>query len=362
MTKLADSPGRWVDQETGEIVTLVDKTWTLTVSGGLLQTRVTGGLGRSLPIDHGDDDLIDGDNLDWGDVADFDQETAGVVEVFSRKSRMRCRAAGASVDWHAAYREGHRLAMVTLTYPDDWRSACPSPSELLRQRKALEKRYQRASGNKMEFIWKREFQERGAPHVHMFGWWPFRVGGTPSTTWFSFNWYEVVASGDPNHLLAGTGMDYREAFKMSDPNRVGNYFASYLAKGKYKDYQNVAPDGWRNPNGSVGRYWGIVGLERLRVDVEITRDNMVKLQRLLRGYLGSQKRTERTRSSRNGARDDGNRRRYVNRRYKLRSLKGDLTGFTFLTNDGAALALTIARALQLDDRQSWPKGQPRPLP
>ena len=32
-------------------------------------------------------------------------------------------------------------------------------------------------------LWKREFQERGAPHLHLYGWWPWRINGTGLHQW-----------------------------------------------------------------------------------------------------------------------------------------------------------------------------------
>jgi hypothetical protein len=211
-------------------------------------------------------------------------------------------------------------------------------------------------------MWKREFQDRGAPHLHIFGWWPWRINDHSIHAWLTRSWFEIVGSTDIRHARAGTRVDYHQSIKMSDPARVGNYFASYATSKGSKEYQNEAPADWTNPNGSVGRYWGIVGLERLGAEVLITPDDMAKVQRLLRGVLGAQKRTHRTRYSTKGKGPDGMRRRKVNRRYRLSSLKGLDRGFTFLTNDGAALAYDIARAIQLDHSLPWPRGQPRPLP
>ena len=295
-------------------------------------------------------------DIDEGD------DSSNVVEGFSRRSRNRCRAAGASLDWAAAKRPEHFLLMVTLTYPGDWRACAPTPDHVLGHRRALELRYYRATGHRVAAMWKREFQDRGAPHVHLFGWWPWRIGDLALTQWLSTNWFEIVNSGDPRHLLAGTGVDHRQSLRMSDPNRVGNYFASYMAKGKYKDYQNQAPADWTNPNGSVGRYWGYVGLKRLTAEVPITQTDMIHVERLLRGVLAAQKRSHRTRLSRKGSRPDGLRKRMVNRRYKLPTLKGTNRGFMFLTNDGAHLGYDIARALDLPNTEPWPSGEPRPLP
>ena len=373
MTQLGDYSGRWLDRSTGEIVTMAPKTWMLTISGGLVRVSVND-VRSGESTDSDGDNLVDGGRPDPDDTLDDDlgaepeddsEDEGGpsnVVEVFSRRSRNRCRAAGASLDWHSAKRPEHFLLMITLTYPDDWRAVAPTPDQVTRHRRALEMRFRRATGYPLAVIWKREFQERGAPHLHLFGWWPWRVAGECLTRWLSLSWYEIVGSGDLKHFRAGTRVDHEQSFKMSDPNRVGNYFASYATKKGYKDYQNHAPPDWANANGSVGRYWGYVGLERLGTDVRITEANTVEVMRLLRGVLASQKRTERTKLSRNGQGPNGLRLRFVSRRYRLKTLKHTNRGFTFLTNDGAQLAYDIARALALHHAEPWVAGEPRPLP
>lgn len=115
---------------------------------------------------------------------------------------------------------------------------------------------------------------------------------------------------------------------------------------------------WQNDNGSAGRHWGYRGVELTRAEVALTRDQMVDAQRFLRSYIKSQKRTMRTKGF------NGQRSRPVNRRWRLTSLTGLDTGFTLLTNDGPALAVALARALEQHQQEetTWPPRQRRPLP
>ena len=54
--------------------------------------------------------------------------------------------------------------------------------------------------------------------------------------------------------------------------------------------------------------------------------------------------------------------RKATRRYRLSSLTGGAkAGFTFLTNDGPALTIALARALDTE-RRPWTPGERRPLP
>ena len=144
----------------------------------------------------------------------------------------------------------------------------------------------------------------------------------------------------------------------SDPNRLAAYFSAYTTGEGGKEYQHHPPEGWGNENGSAGRHWGYRGVELTSSEVALTRDQMIEVQRFLRRYIASQKRTMRTRGV------TGQRTRPVNRRWSLSSLHGLDTGFTFLTNDGPALATAIARAIDQpqEEEQQWTPGQPRPLP
>ncbi|MEM9890948.1 MAG: hypothetical protein AAF962_08810 [Actinomycetota bacterium] len=324
-----------------------------------------------------------------------------VVTAYSRKSRQRCRQMVAETDWYTPLqRDDSRIGMLTVTYPGDWATWAPDPDTCTKHRHALEKRLRRALDYMPSFIWVREFQGRGAPHFHMAGVFPTRIDGERLERWLSRNWFEVVGSGNPKHFEAGTRIDWSKGADASDPNRMAAYFTAYTTGENGKEYQHHPPEGWSNPNGSVGRHWGARGCTRIREELRISPAQLVEAQRFLRRYIASQKRTKRysvdrqartvtrhasgwlaTYTDRHGqpqARTcateseawkwlatqrpgEGRRRRSVNRRWKLASLVGTEAGFTFLTNDGPALALAVATATTLKE-ETWPPGQPRPLP
>ena len=75
----------------------------------------------------------------------------------------------------------------------------------------------------MSTVWKREFQRRGAPHYHVLAPVSLTIAGEPVKEWISRTWYEVVASGNPKHLSAGTEVDWSEGMGMSDANRAAAY-------------------------------------------------------------------------------------------------------------------------------------------
>ena len=70
------------------------------------------------------------------------------------------------------------------------------------------------------FIWRLEFQKRGAPHFHMllYG---VNVSMKVFRQWLATSWYEVVDSGDERHQRAGTGAERMDSF------RAAMNYASY---------------------------------------------------------------------------------------------------------------------------------------
>lgn len=101
-----------------------------------------------------------------------------------------------------------------------------------------------------DFIWKLEFQERSAPHFHPFVWGIAESDGLREIIDFiSKAWFEVVASGDEKHFIAGTRVE-----KMRSVTAAAvRYVSGYASK---KD-QTL-----RGKN--VGRYWGVVRKQTFR--------------------------------------------------------------------------------------------------
>lgn len=129
---------------------------------------------------------------------------------------------------------------ITLTYPREWPT---DGSAVKRNLRAFLARYRRASGNDAwSAFWFLEFQERGAPHFHIFG--TDRIDHAELARW----WYEIVGSGESDHLKAGTSI---EALK-SGRHGTCAYASKYAAKAE----QKVIPPNYFNS----GRFWGIEGL------------------------------------------------------------------------------------------------------
>jgi len=86
-----------------------------------------------------------------------------------------------------------------------------------------------------------EFQERGAPHFHIFGTW------FPDKDVVATIWYNIVNSDDKRHLAAGTRVEF---FKHG---RAG--MSSYASKYALKQEQKTVPENYQN----CGRFWGVYG-------------------------------------------------------------------------------------------------------
>jgi hypothetical protein len=250
-----------------------------------------------------------------------DAEPSREITGWSRKSRANMIYTLAVIDWAPLMGSGIP-AMSTLTYPSDWYTVAPDGPTSKAHLLALFKRFERAWCCPWVGAWKMEFQRRGAVHYHLYSvpppgkagdirrqvhaaelaaWQAAKdagreVGrkpyyrrvpgdGLPYREWLSLVWAEIVAHPDPEefdkHLRAGTGVDYAEGMRTSDPKRLAMYYAK---QGTYaeKDYQHTVPEEWRQPGKGPGRFWGYRGLEVTTSAVEIDWDEYQLLSRTLR--------------------------------------------------------------------------------
>ena len=109
-------------------------------------------------------------------------------------------------------------------------------------------------------MWKLEPQKRGAPHYHLL------IFSDCSNTleqvyqlkdeWKRV-WFNIVGSGDPNHLKVGTWVGFnsnqgKRKTNFTDWKEVSGYVSKYLGKTHegFKDHLG-------NPINFTGRYWGI---------------------------------------------------------------------------------------------------------
>jgi len=93
--------------------------------------------------------------------------------------------------------------------------------------------------------------------------------------WFAVNWYEIVGSGEPRHLAAGTGVEIVRSMR-----GMMAYASKYLAKVE----DDPAPE-----YESIGRCWGIMGRTHLPWSVveqlTLPQEQAVRLRRAAVRYL-----------------------------------------------------------------------------
>jgi len=304
-----------------------------------------------------------------------------------------------STDSTMTDRTGRLPAMLTLTYPGDWLTVAPTAEAVAEQFAALCKRYARAWGEELIGPWKKEFQRRGAPHLHISTTPPmgFMTITDPATgarrevdfkTWLSITWAEVVNHPDPEerrkHRAAGTGVDYAEGIKLTDPRRMAVYFAKYGTAGG-KEYQHRVPREWIDaclvcdecgrdypedrdecPDcgcfeaevvevGSAGRFWGYRGLRPVLAVRQVTPEDGIRAGRVLRRWYRAKGLTKRIRHQRVDAATGRVRYRTTNVRKRLFAAN---RGFVTI-NDGPAMASQLARYLGAPPGDSAPSSLAR---
>lgn len=281
-------------------------------------------------------------------------------------------------------RSGRLPAMLTLTYPGDWLTVAPDSKTSMRHFQAFCKRYKRAWGEPLRGPWKKEFQRRGAPHFHISTTPPMtltEITGQNGETvqvdfrrWLSLTWADIVNHPDPEqyrrHLAAGTGVDYAQGLKLTDPRRMALYFAKYGTGGD-KEYQHQVPKEWvggyqvctdcgtergtdsevcpecasvdadQVDAGTAGRFWGYRGLHRELAIREVTPDVGIASARVARRWYRAKGLT-RTISVERVEQSTGRiyRRRSTVRRELFRQGRGFIC-----VNDGAAFVSQLATYL-----------------
>lgn len=315
-------------------------------------------------------------------ATEHDPVERGEVTCWSQRSRVRMIRTLAGLDYAPLFAPGRTPAMVTLTLPGDWVTVAPTGPAFKRLFATWRRRYEKSWGP-LACVWKLEFQARGAPHLHLFTIPPHgeRVCrcsdcGRPGRAlafrqWLSHSWADVVAHPDPEqrrrHLLAGTGIDYSEGLRASDPKRLAVYFAKHGGAGGGKEYQHQIPDQWRGEGNGPGRFWGVQHLRPALRQVDVAPRDWYVLRRTVRRWSSRevyyrdgwpvrvQLRT-RTRSVLRGDRV-----RTVRRRRAY--LNGSGGGFV-LPNNGPDFVSALARSLALADADlpgqlGWPSGARR---
>nr|WP_237162814.1 hypothetical protein [Mycolicibacterium mucogenicum] len=295
--------------------------------------------------------------------------TGGVITEWSRKSRSSMSRTFAELDYSPLVESGRVPAMVTLTYPGDWEVVAPDGASVKRHMVLWRKRFQREYGEAARYIWKLEFQRRGAPHIHLWMAPPISPGrsGRGFAQWLSDTWAQVVDHPDAEqkarHRLAGTAIDVRNGLKACDPKRLAIYFTKHSSPNLDgdKEYQHIVPEPWRQPGRGPGRFWGVFGLKKAIAIVEVAPDAYLAARRIVRrwsrsqaGYGDSTSRFPTAVAPRTATRlvprVDPATGIVVHRRVRRRRMlcnQGGLAGGYALVNDGPAFASQLAAALAI---------------
>ncbi len=174
----------------------------------------------------------------------------GEVRPWSKGSRRRLREALHRVRWS---RHASVWGVVTLTLPGNDVPMCLDGRVTGRWRQAFMRRWERRYG-KGAYVWKREFQGRGAVHFAVVLPLHSSIVQQPNDLaelrrWVGRAWFEVVGSGSTAHLRAGTNVEV-----VRDCKQLSTYIVGEVVKGrKSKEYQHIVPGDFVN----VGRWWGV---------------------------------------------------------------------------------------------------------
>jgi hypothetical protein len=209
----------------------------------------------------------------------------------SARSRMNMRRLFVSLPWELL---GRRPALISLTYPGDWKRWVPDGRVWERHRRAFERRWVRRWGEPLVGVWVKEFQAVGRPHLHLYVGLPTAMAaedysglrertllrhrlerqhglyegrkllpaisqqfGGDFAMWLRTAWSEIV--GTQGHVQAhhARGVDVAvmfwtdEAEARADRTKV----AEYLAREAGKWQQKSPPPGFNK----IGRFYGCWG-------------------------------------------------------------------------------------------------------
>lgn len=132
--------------------------------------------------------------------------------------------------------------MVTLTYPAEY----PSDGKTVKGHLRAFLTWLQGRTGGCEYLWFLEFQERGAPHFHILTDWPLPSDRNNRVLWYAAigqKWFEIVASKDFKHRMAGTRTE-----ALRSPEGGARYAVKYAQKMR----QKKVPEEYRD----VGRFWG----------------------------------------------------------------------------------------------------------
>ena len=160
-----------------------------------------------------------------------------------------------------------RFYSLTLTYPATFPEDGKTHKADL---DAFIKRLKRKFGDVIEYLWKLEFQKRGAPHYHMIIHLSKAYKVPYLQRWVAENWYQVAQrfwdEKIENHLQAGT-----ELQKIKNIQSASRYLSKYLNKDLDDTPKNQ------------GRFWGCSrNWGVLMHEAELTGRQLIRFRRIVK--------------------------------------------------------------------------------
>lgn len=307
---------------------------------------------------------------DDGSVANEGRGTKQQITEWSAKSRANMVKSLAMLDYIPMFETTGMPAMVTLTYPgcsaevvdDDRKSGrahrcddrcssrqvAPDGKTVKRHMRAFRERFRRTWGDP-HAVWKLEFQRRGVPHIHFFLAVPREKtsDGETFNEWVSRSWTEILrisnAEERAKHRAAGTGVDYSEGMKASDPQRLAVYFSKHGSAnlGGAKEYQNEVPKDFED----VGRFWGYWRLQKAVWTVDVEYTHALAAARTLRHWHSAKGLTQRRKVWRQKINKNTGEIRWVQRWTTRRTRRFYGTSGFITANDAPALLSEMSRYL-----------------
>lgn len=292
------------------------------------------------------------------DAADAIARYRAAITEWSRRSQSNLIRTILSLDLAAMLDAGRAPVMLTLTLPDAWSEITPDGAAAQRLFDRFRRRWAHEYG-RPAWIWKREFQDRGAPHWHIWVVPPTEDLGA-FTEWVRSNWTATLGLTDPaeyrKSLRHGTHVSIAEGLRAADPKRLALYFLKESGPVAVKAYQNRVPVEW--VGGVVGRFWGVAGISKAVRSAELSPEDMDRVWRTLRKIREAHSGTRVVTVDRIDSRTGVIRRRKVRRRLRVRQSAGWVA-----LNDAPAVASQIARWITGDpwvglpfDSQRHPDG------
>lgn len=190
----------------------------------------------------------------------------GDIRTFSQRSRTRLLKRYNRVNPDRAVKPYH----IVLTYPKRF------PTDSTDYKTDLDvffKRLKTAFGE-LEFLWKLEFQKRGAPHYHIVLYLSKNYDIFYLRNWIGKNWYEVSQrfweTKLENHLRAGTSCDL-----VTDLKKASFYLSKYISKQEAFEAENQ------------GRFWGCSRNwgDLILDEQHLTAEQLIQFRRLVKRFL-----------------------------------------------------------------------------